>query len=179
MWFLVCNLLLPSLLYPPSLSPCPRSPHMLQVPSRCTLETPTPNSTICHPHTSSMCVYTEERVCSGFRSGHRPRGHSDACPLWRECVHVCTFMLSSHVCGYRICVFLHAHLRHVAPGRALSRPQESLWERVREGCGECVCISCQMDLCPSRLRLAPGPWQKIRTESFYKEAADSVQTEPN
>lgn len=55
------------------------------------------------------------------------------------CPCVCVFMLSRHVRDYRICVFLHAHLCHTAPGRALSRPQESLWERVQEGLREWVC----------------------------------------
>lgn len=52
------------------------------------------------------------------------------------CVHACYLLC---VCGDRICVFLHSHLRHAAPGRALSLPQESLWERVREGFRERVC----------------------------------------
>lgn len=43
----------------PSRSPCPRSPYMLQVPSRHTLGTRAPNRTICYPHVSSMCVCGE------------------------------------------------------------------------------------------------------------------------
>lgn len=37
--------------------------------------------------------------------------------------------------------------------------------------------NCQMDLCPSQLGLALGPWQQIRTESYYKGATDTVETE--
>lgn len=112
------------------ISPCPGSLHMLQVLSRCTPGTHTPNP-ICHPHTSCMCGFTEPCVCSGFRSGHHPCGHSVACPL--ESVCVCTF-----VCVCWFCVFHRTHLRYVAPGRALSRLQESLWERVWETFREIV-----------------------------------------
>ncbi|KAM7418554.1 hypothetical protein PAMA_015930 [Pampus argenteus] len=40
---------------------------MLQVVSRHTLGTHTPNPTICHPHTSSMYVRTEGSMCSYTR----------------------------------------------------------------------------------------------------------------
>lgn len=101
---------------------------MLQVLSRCTLGIHTPNQ-ICHPHTSYMCGFTEACVYTGFWSGHHPCGHSAACPLESAFVYVRVWLF---------CVFHRTHLHCVAPGRALSRLQESLWERVWETFREIV-----------------------------------------
>lgn len=117
-WF--CTIYCTSL----SLSPCPRSHHMLQVLNRHTLGTRTPSPTICHPHTSSMCVRTEGYACSGFRSGLHPCGHWAFCPLHVSGESVCTCVHSCYppsMCSHtRICITL---------------PREELWAVPRKAFG--------------------------------------------
>lgn len=131
--------------------PLPRvsPPQMLRVVSRCPPDKLTScNPAICLPHTGSVSVTAEQGsvgVCN-FISGHRPCGHSAAPQLRGEnqpppphppCPKC--------VC---VCVFLQGHLRQAAPGRALSRPQEGLWEQVRESFREmCVCVHVFSDVC--------------------------------
>lgn len=94
-----------------------------------------------------------------------------------------------HVCARSCYLLMYVTIRSVCSCNSASASQcprksfePSPGKPLGTGSGRLpgMCVqSCQMDLCPSRLRLAPGPWQQIRTEIFYKGAADSVQTEPN
>lgn len=111
---------------------------MLQVQRKHTLGTHTPNPAICLPHIQALGVSTQRGVyVLGSDLGIVPAA-TQLLVRSGESARMCVHSVSSHVCGYRICVFPHVHLHHVAPGRALSRPQESLWERVGKASGN-VC----------------------------------------
>ena len=108
-----------------------------------------------------------------WSSSLRPLSFLSTPRLRRERVHVCAFMLSS------LHVFPHAHLHHVAPGRALSRPQESFWELVREDFRECVCKAVRW-ICVHHDWVWPrGHDRRSEQRVFYKGAADTVQKESN
>lgn len=164
-----------------SLSPCVKSPSL----DAAGTEQTHPGASYTQPnhllptYKLHVCHHWGWCVWLGFLSGHHPCGHSAACPLRRECVSMCTCMLSPPcVCRSDLCVPTWPSASccprksfEPSPGKPLGKGSGRLL-------GMCV-QSCQMDLCPSRLYLAPGPWQKIRTESFYKGAADSVQSPAN
>ena len=149
-------------------------PHMLQVQSRRTPETRTqhlpPPYTHTHTHTPPPSVnHTQLHVWlqsdSDYTQGSDLGIVPPAAQLLVRLAPLCVLTLSPPrvcVCLFvwlsdRIHAFLDAHLRHPAPGRALSRPKGKPLGNVGSGRLPGMCAqSCQMDLCPSRLRLAPG-----------------------
>lgn len=158
-----------------------------QVPPRCCryqLDAPGSlthsSTTICYPHTSSMFVPIEGGAVYGKSSylGIVPAAtqllvHSEV----SLCLCVHAWYLPC-VCGNRISVPTWPSASccprksfELYPGKPLGTGSGRLPGTYVQ--------SCQMDLCPSRLHLVQGPWQKIRTESFYKGAGDSLQSPAN
>lgn len=102
---------------------------------------PTYKIHVCHRWEVGVVVCARHE----FISGHRPCGHSAArwlrmhgpvCKCMLSSPHMCVYVC---VCGDWVCTFLQGHLRQAAPGRALSRPQEGLWEQVWEELPE-MCV---------------------------------------